>query len=278
MRPATSAALATVSALVLAVSLTGCASRGKSAASPEKAATSEAPAAEAYYAEEYSDGRFYVFGTKEVHEQWKGPKTLNFARTFIGSGPHGATVVYEAHNEWPELTDWLQQKFEYAHWTDKPAYYGTIEHDGRTYVFGKPETEAEFRSSHSLTYARSKIGGRVGGGTVMFEIDPKDPALTDWLERQYYARTSSTSAAAPMPAPAAGGYYGEVERDGRFYVAGSQKSHDTLRSGGEIPLRRTFIGGGPGGKTVVIEADSKTDDLANRLQAEFERRHGPIRR
>lgn len=70
-------------------------------------------------------------------------------------------------------------------------------------------------------------------------------------------------------------YYAEEYKDGRYYVLGSEKTAAAFRGGsGHMPFTRTLLGAGPGGATVVIESESKSDALADRLQAEFERRHG----
>ena len=75
------------------------------------------------------------------------------------------------------------------------------------------------------------------------------------------------------PAP----HYAEISHDGRIYVVGKQSSADAFEKTHHLPYTRTFIGAGPGGKTVVFEVDKKDDGLADWLVAEFERRHGSLK-
>lgn len=68
-----------------------------------------------YYAEEQHDGRWYVFGNQKTHEQFARTKSIQVAKTFIGDGPDGATVVFEAKDKLPEMTDRLVATFSERH-------------------------------------------------------------------------------------------------------------------------------------------------------------------
>ncbi len=72
-------------------------------------------------------------------------------------------------------------------------------------------------------------------------------------------------------------FYKELEHEGRIYVFGTSKTWNGFAATHEIPYCVTFIGGGPGGKTVKLEADAKELALQNRLRREFEKRHGPLK-
>ncbi|MGE3540952.1 MAG: hypothetical protein AB7N91_26395 [Candidatus Tectimicrobiota bacterium] len=81
-------------------------------------------------------------------------------------------------------------------------------------------------------------------------------------------------APATAPAPGSTAFYQEKEHNGRLYVFGTEKA---FKAAGEAPhfaYSKTFIGAGPGGKTVVVEADSKDVALQNRLVTTFATRHG----
>ena len=85
-------------------------------------------------------------------------------------------------------------------------------------------------------------------------------------------KTAAVSATAQTSA--ASGFYSEKEHNGRLYVFGTEKTLTASRETPQISYAKTFIGAGPGGKTVVVEADSKDPALQERLIAEFSRRHG----
>lgn len=70
------------------------------------------------------------------------------------------------------------------------------------------------------------------------------------------------------------GYYAEEQKDGRFYVFGSQKTHDEFRRSGHLQISKSFIAAGPGGATVVVESKDKLPELAARLAATFSGNHG----
>ena len=68
-------------------------------------------------------------------------------------------------------------------------------------------------------------------------------------------------------------YYNEVEYDGRIYVFGNEKTYNECKDKPHFSYRKVFVGGGPEGKTVVIEADQKDQALQECLIKEFSGRH-----
>ena len=68
-----------------------------------------------YYAEEEHDGRWYVFGNQKTHEQFAKTRSIQVAKTFIGDGPDGSTVVFEAKDKLPEMTERLIATFSERH-------------------------------------------------------------------------------------------------------------------------------------------------------------------
>jgi hypothetical protein len=73
----------------------------------------------------------------------------------------------------------------------------------------------------------------------------------------------------------ASGYYAEETQNGRIYVLGTEKAHQALTESKQTPhIAKTYIGAGPGGLTVVFEADAKSGDLQERLKSQYEARHG----
>jgi hypothetical protein len=91
-----------------------------------------------------------------------------------------------------------------------------------------------------------------------------------------------SSSAAPAPAPtqkapevkAPGSFYAEESYKGRYYVFGTEKAHKTFQDSQMVPtITKVFIGAGPEGQTLVLEADPKANDLQNRLKSDYETRH-----
>lgn len=71
-----------------------------------------------YYATEFHDGRWYVFGNEKTHKAFAQTKSIQVARSYIGEGPDGATVVFEAKDKLPEMTDRLVATFSKEHGLD----------------------------------------------------------------------------------------------------------------------------------------------------------------
>jgi len=92
------------------------------------------------------------------------------------------------------------------------------------------------------------------------------------------SKPSSSAPAAPeKPAAMAkesGGFYAEESYKGRLYVFGTEKAHKAFKDTQQVPhIAKTYIGAGPEGQSVVLEADAKAMDLQDRLKAEYEGRH-----
>jgi len=68
-------------------------------------------------------------------------------------------------------------------------------------------------------------------------------------------------------------FYAEVEYEGRVYVIGKSATLAAFQVTKELPYRQTFIGAGPNGETVVIEAEAKELGLQARLRRAYEEKH-----
>lgn len=60
--------------------------------------------------------------------------------------------------------------------------------DGRLYIMGKQETADSFAKHGHMPYTRTLIGEGPNGETVVFEVDKKDEALADRLQREFEKR------------------------------------------------------------------------------------------
>lgn len=136
--------------------------------------------------------------------------------------------------------------------------YFEIAHAGRIYLVGSAASYAESKDEPHLPYSHSRVGAGPAGETVIVELDPKDPSLQERLWAEYTRRHL---------------FYGEVHRDGRIYVVGSERSLGDFQETHHLAYTRSVLGYGPQGATVVFELDPKNDALGLRLQREFDRRH-----
>jgi hypothetical protein len=74
-----------------------------------------------FYAEESSKGRTYVFGTEKAHERFKASGEVpGVAKTYIGAGANGESVVLEADAKNPALQERLKAEFNRRHRTPLP--------------------------------------------------------------------------------------------------------------------------------------------------------------
>ncbi|MBN2713800.1 MAG: hypothetical protein JXR97_15385 [Planctomycetes bacterium] len=217
---------------------------GKKAAAAKKSE----PSTGIYYEGEHK-GRFFVIGTEGGFKKLKEHGHIPYARTLIGEGPEGKTLVIEIDNKNPALTDSL-----YAQYLKKHPYYAEQEMHGRYFVIGNPATMDKLIANGHIPYAKTLIGEGPEGKTLVIEIDNKHPEVTERLYSQYLKNHP---------------YYAEQEAEGRLFVIGKPETMDKLMANGHIPYAKTHIGAGPGGKTVVIEIDNKDASLAERLEKTF---------
>ena len=62
-----------------------------------------------------------MFGTEKSHKSFKDTEQVPIiAKTFIGAGPDGQTVVFEADAKASELQDRLRSQFESRHGVKLP--------------------------------------------------------------------------------------------------------------------------------------------------------------
>jgi len=89
------------------------------------------------------------------------------------------------------------------------------------------------------------------------------------------AGSKSAAPGSMMAKESGSGYYAEETYKGRVYVLGTERAHQALTGSQQTPhIAKTYIGAGPEGQSVVLEADSKTNELQERLKAQYESRHG----
>ncbi|MDF1581013.1 MAG: hypothetical protein P1P74_09590 [Desulfuromonadales bacterium] len=132
-------------------------------------------------------GRLFVVGSQESLEKFKASGHLPYTRTLTGAGPKGETVVFEVDKKNPEETDRLQKEFAHIPFmVDSNAQDFFVYKKGeRFYVIGNQKTNETFMASGHLPYTKTILGAGPLGETVVFEVDKKNPKVTDRLVQTY---------------------------------------------------------------------------------------------
>lgn len=112
------------------------------------------------------------------------------------------------------------------------------------------------------------------------------PLMTLFLALAAVACTRPGSESAAMPLPTADSeytagsvnvFYGEVYKDGRFYLFGTKAAYTGFVTNGDIDpkIMVTKIGAGPGNKTVIHQIDKDSKVMENRLLDTLKGRYVP---
>ncbi|TSE21613.1 hypothetical protein Talka_00289 [Tepidimonas alkaliphilus] len=121
-------------------------------------------------------------------------------------------------------------------------FYVVLPEDGRYYAFGSFKLYQDYLAHGEVPLTRTRIGAGPGGRTVVFAITNDD--VKSGQPSQPEQVFDGKLAAAP-------GFYGEVFKDGRYYVFGELKDLLDFAAFGEVPYSFTDIGAGPNGATIV---------------------------
>lgn len=121
--------------------------------------------------------------------------------------------------------------------------YVVLPPTGRIHAFGDLKNYADFLAHGEVALTRTAIGAGPGGKTIVYGITGDDVK-----NAQPSAAEKLLAAGAPEP----GAFYGEVFRDGRFFLFGSRKDMTDFAAFGEVPYSYTEIGAGPKGETLVM--------------------------
>ena len=113
--PSSRAAVVVLAVVLCAAGLAACANPVRT--EPSKEAQLAQLKDTGYYAEEQHDGRWYVFGNQKTHDMFANTHSIQVAKSFIGEGPDGATVVFEAKDKLSEMTERLIATFNEKHGT-----------------------------------------------------------------------------------------------------------------------------------------------------------------
>ena len=142
--------------------------------------------------------------------------------------------------------------------------YVVLPASGRIHAFGDLRNYADFLAHGEVALTRTAIGAGPGGKTIVYGITADDVKANQPSRAEQILSASA-------PAPAA--FYGEVFRDGRFFLFGSLKDMTDFAAFGEVPYSYTDVGAGPKGETLVSVmnkdsyAQGKPADRLNRFKA-----------
>jgi len=135
------------------------------------------------------------------------------------------------------------------------------EYADRYYVTGNEEMNQKFAEHHHLPYTKTILGAGPQGQTVVFEVDKKDAAYVEKLMDTYNN--------VPFLVENKDDNYFVYKCQSRIYVIGNPKTRDFFVEHKMLPLTKTVLGAGPGGETVVFEADKKDPKFAEKLMTLF---------
>lgn len=133
----------------------------------------------------------------------------------------------------------------------KTEYYFVVYHEnGRIYPIADKANYLGFMHTNELIYTRSRIGEGPNGATLVFGIEKKE---ADDLNKLAKAELFYDGKYEPT-----GPFYGEIFKDGRFYVFGEWRDFKDYKEHGEMTYTFTEIGTGPKGETVVYGLNKDT--------------------
>lgn len=121
-------------------------------------------------------------------------------------------------------------------------YFAVLPEDERYYLFGDAKTYMSYLAHGEVALTRTRIGASPKQTSVVFGLTNADvksgkPTAAETL---FDGKATTTSP-----------FYGEIFKDGRYYVFNDFKDMKTFLEHGEAALTFTDIGTGPNGATQV---------------------------
>lgn len=188
-----------------------------------------------------------------MQNQYLRTTTLIAAMALVGMIGGCATHGQSAHSEAATPAATAETKAETKVETKvvmaEQNLFLTFHENGRLYVLGDPKLQQIFSATGEVALARTRIGEGPDGRTLVFGMNKDDAERggATAAEMMYDGKLAPT-----------GPFYGEVAKEGRFYVFGEWKDMAAYLKYGEVPLTYTEIGGGPKGETVIYALNKET--------------------
>jgi hypothetical protein len=136
-----------------------------------------------YYVWSYN-GRLYVIGSAEMSKKFEAHKHLPYTRTLLGAGPNGETVIFEVNKKDKSYVQRLEDTYKatpYQLDSNNKDYF-VYKYNGRVFVIGDKKMSEKFEAHKHLPYTRTILGAGPNGETVVFQVDKKNPALTERIQ------------------------------------------------------------------------------------------------
>lgn len=131
-------------------------------------------------------------------------------------------------------------------------YFLVYHENGRIYPIADSKNYLAFLDVDELIYTRTRVGAGPDGETIVFGIEKKE---SDDLNKPSKAELFYDG-----KMEVTGPFYGEVFRDGRFFVFGEWADFKDYLAHKEITFTFTEVGTGPKGETVIYALNKKTKD------------------
>jgi hypothetical protein len=128
-------------------------------------------------------------------------------------------------------------------------YFMAMPENGRLWVFGDAKNYLNYVSHGEVQLTRTRIGAGPKGQTVVFGITNDD------------VKKNAPSAGELIfdgKHRVDGPFYGEVYRNGRYYVFGAWADMQDYLKHNEIIFTHTRVGEGPKGETIVYALNKQT--------------------
>lgn len=132
------------------------------------------------------DGRLYIV-SEAMAAKFEKHGHLPYARTKIGEGPQGETLVFEINKKNPSVLENLEKAYAETPilLSQQGDDFYVFAKDGRKVIIGSSSMAEKFQKHGHIPYAKTLIGAGAQGETLVYEIDKKNPAMTDRLMATY---------------------------------------------------------------------------------------------
>lgn len=136
--------------------------------------------------------------------------------------------------------------------------------NGRVYAFGDTKNYFDFLAHGEVALTRTRIGAGPDGKTLVYGIT-KDDVKANRPSRGEQIMEGALPAGTP--------FYGEVFKNGRFYLFGDLKEMKDFAAFGEVAYGYTDVGVGPKGESLVYVMNKesykkgKPQDRTDRFKA-----------
>ncbi|MFN3751823.1 MAG: hypothetical protein ACK4SR_10650 [Thiobacillus sp.] len=146
-------------------------------------------------------------------------------------------------------------------------YFMVFHENGRIYAFGDARNYLLFLEHDEVPLTRTRIGAGPAGETVVFGITNEDAKKLETPSKGEMFYDGKVGEVGP--------FYGEVVRDGRFYVFGEWKDFKDYLAHREVTYTFTEVGTGPKGETVIyaLNKDTVKQGRPVRLVEQFKALH-----